>query len=702
VWLFAATIFLSAFLLFQVQPLMGKWILPWFGGGPAVWTTCMLFFQTMLLAGYAYAHFLRTRLGDRNQVLVHAIATVGAILLLPIAPSLAWRPEVSGDPTWRVLGVLAASVGLPYFVLSATSPLVQAWFSVARPGVSPYRLYALSNAGSLLALASYPFLVEPMLRLKAQATVWSAGFVAFAALCVYCAVRAWRAGRSAPPALLAPAPAALAADPPAAGVVGGSIDPRPSLATRALWLALPACGSVLLLAITNQMCADVGVLPFLWVLPLGLYLVSFILCFESDRVYWRPVFWPLLALAVVPILWLLDANVEASLFWQVLGYDAALFVCCMVCHGELARLKPSPRHLTSFYLTMSAGGALGGVFVAIVAPLVFRAYFELHLGLWACYALAILALWRDKMPLRRWRPRYAALFAVVGLAVLGGVAAGLIHDVRRQVGSAVTTVRNFYGTLQVNSYLSDFDEGAYYSLRHGSILHGCQYLADPLRREPTTYYGWKSGIGLAMLARRGKAPMRVGVVGLGVGTLAAYGCEGDVFRFYEINPAVYKIATTQFTYLSDSAAQCEVAMGDARLSMERDPPQQFDVLALDAFTGDAIPQHLLTVEAFEIYSRHLKPNGVLAAHISNRFLDLTPVVLALADHFGMAAAVLDIGDDDKEELSPSLWVLLTHDRELLEQESIRSAATAADDPSLTQRRLWTDDHSDLFSVLSKD
>ncbi|MBE3071316.1 MAG: fused MFS/spermidine synthase [Planctomycetes bacterium] len=666
---------------------MGKWILPWFGGGPAVWTTCLLFFQVILLAGYGYAHFLRRRLGERGQMLVHAAVVVAAVLLLPIGPSVGWRPDGAGDPTWRVLAVLAMGVGLPYFVLSATSPLVQAWFSVARPGASPYRLYALSNAGSLLALASYPFLIEPALRLRTQAAIWSAGFAAFAVLCVYCAVRAWRR-----------AAAAGAGGAEADGVVAGTLQGRPGVATRLLWLALPACASVLLLAVTNQMCADVGVLPFLWVVPLGLYLVSFILCFESDRFYRRPVFWPLLVLALPAVLWLLDQDVETALVWQVLGYGAAFFVCCMVCHGELARLKPGPRHLTSFYLTVSAGGAAGGVFVALVAPLVFERYFELHIGLWACYALAMLALWRERAPLRSRRKPYVALAGLAGVAVLAGAAVALYYDADRQVTGVVASARNFYGVLQVVPYTSATDGDVYYCLNHGNVLHGCQYTSEPLRSEPTTYYGRQSGIGLALASRGGEGPVRVGIVGLGTGTIAAYGREGDVFRFYEINPDVMRFATTHFTYLGDSKAECEVVLGDARLSLEREAAEGYDVLALDAFSGDAIPLHLLTVEAFEIYRRHLKPDGILAAHISNRFLDLKPVVLGLADHFGMAVAVIDAGDEDKEELSPSLWVLLSADRASLQDDAIRTAASPVD-ASPSALRLWTDDYSDLFSVL---
>jgi SAM-dependent methyltransferase len=685
--LYALTIFLSAFLLFQVQPLIGKYILPWFGGGPAIWTTCMLFFQTVLLAGYAYAHLVRTHLKERRQAVVHAALVVGAVLLLPLAPSAAWKPEEAGDPTWRILIVLAASVGVPYFALSATSPLLQAWFSVTYPGRSPYRLYALSNAGSLLALASYPFLIEPELRLKTQTLAWSAGFVVFVIFGVLCAMRLWRAE-----------PAAAAAEAPAGEAPSA---PRPGWGTWVLWLALPACGSVMLLAVTNQMCMDVGVVPFLWVLPLSLYLLSFIVVFNSERVYWRPVFWPLLAAAAGVMVYVLFRGVYLGILWQVAGHSAVLFVCCMVCHGELARLKPDPRRLTAFYLMSSAGGAVGGLLVTIVAPLVFSGYRELHYGLIACLTLAAAAYLHERWARGQERPVWKfILFTAASLAVVIGTLIGLGYQIRTELESTVSMTRSFYGVLQVEQLGSDYFGDLRYILRHGRILHGCQYASGVLRRKPTEYYWEKTGVGLSILNRRPGSPLRVGVVGLGTGTLAAYGREGDVYRFYEINPQVQRLATTQFTYLKDNGARCEVVLGDARLSLEREPPQQYDVLALDAFTSDAIPIHLLTLEAFEIYQRHLKPDGILAVHISNRFLDLRPVVVGLAQRLGLASAIIHSGDENKTEYSPATWVLVTRDRAFLESPPIEPSVitSAAEDEPFTPR-VWTDDYSDLFSLL---
>ncbi|MFP4056721.1 MAG: spermidine synthase [Candidatus Brocadiia bacterium] len=725
---YALTIFLSAFLLFQVQPLIAKYILPWFGGTPAVWTTCMLFFQVLLLGGYLYAHLLRTRLRQRVQVVVHVAALALAVALLPITPDAGWKPEGSADPTWRILALLAVSVGLPYFLLASTSPLLQAWFSTTHPGRRPYRLYSLSNAGSLLALVSYPFVFEPEFRLNAQTVLWSVGFGLFAALCAYCAARTWglRAAAVVP-----------------SGGGGGEVVAEaaaPGWGTRLLWLALPACGTVMLLAVTNQMCWDVAVVPFLWVLPLSLYLLSFIFCFHSERWYFRPVYWPLLAGAMGGMLWLMFQGVDASILKQVFGYSVGLFLCCMVCHGELVRLKPHPRYLTSFYLVVSAGGALGGVFVTLVAPYAFRTYIELHIGMWLVCALAVVAFWCEKRPHRWWRramarfpvrlgwadgeggvarpaslgerakalARGAAVRAslpallVVVLAALGALGYGLRRQARELVGNSVSLTRSFYGALRV---VAEYEMGflgvprpQVYTLRHGRIDHGSQFVDPGRRLEPTSYYVETSGVGLTLLNYPRESGLRVGVVGLGVGTLAAYGREGDVFRFYEINPDVARLARSRFTFLADSPARCEVVLGDARLSLEREAAQDYDILVLDAFTGDAIPVHLLTREAFAVYLEHVKPRGVIAVHISNRYLDLRPVVQAIAEHYELVSATID--DDPEEgraEASSSTWVLLSRDERFLRSQPIRSRAETPEHPP--EPILWTDRYSNLFRIL---
>ncbi|MFC1806577.1 spermidine synthase [Planctomycetota bacterium] len=693
---YAITIFLSAFLLFQVQPMIGKYILPWFGGGPAVWTTCMLFFQMLLLAGYSYAHLIATKLSQHRQVVVHGVVLVAAMVLLPIAPSEGWKPTGAGDPTWRILALLAASVGLPYFLLSTTGPLLQAWFSRTEPGRSPYRLYALSNAGSLLALLSYPFVFEPAFALRHQALGWSAAFVVFALLCGWCGIRTWHVRARG-----------LATTSQESSTAGDTAR-RPTAGAVALWLGLSACGSVLLLSVTNHICYDVAVVPFLWVLPLSLYLLTFILCFDSDRWYVRPVFWGLLALSLPALVWLMYQGVEAPMRWQVLGFAGGLFVCCMVCHGELVRLRPSPRHLTAFYLTISAGGALGGLLVTLVAPRVFAMYLELHLGLWLCLALAVVAFWYTERPFRRWRRKWVA-WACLQLCLFGLV--GLGEALRRHAAEEgdgwLARSRNFYGVLSVGEFY-DEDEDPRRTMRTlvcGRIDHGSQFTHAERLREPITYYGAQSGIGLALSHYPRHSPLHVGVLGLGIGTMAAYGQDGDQFRFYEINPEVERLARKHFTYLADSEADCRVVLGDGRLSLEREPPERFDILALDAFTSDAVPVHLLTREAFAIYLRHMKPGGLIVANISNRYLDLRPVLLAVASHYDLGAVVIDYEpetDEPEDGTCPSSFVLLTRNRRLRHRQplhpAIRAAVDASDVPP-ERRLLWTDDYSNLFQTL---
>ncbi len=697
---YSIAIVLSAFLLFLVQPMMGKYILPWFGGSPSVWTTCMLFFQVLLLGGYSYAHLLASRLSLRKQALLHVYMLSATVFLLPVTPRESWRPGPGPFPTLQILGLLTAGVGGAYFMLSSTGPLLQSWFGRAWPKLSPYRLYSLSNLGSLLAIACYPLLIEPRLGLAAQTQIWSWLYVAFVLLCAACALPIWRLRN---PGSDEPVPAG---EVPAAGD-----EPPPSTGDRMIWLSLAAAASVMLLATTNQMCQDVAVVPLLWLVPLGLYLLSFILCFHSDRTYSRLWSGPALAAAIVQSCFVLFQGVQLGLLWQIASYSVTLFVCCMVCHGELARLKPRTIHLTSFYLSVAGGGALGGFFVTAVAPRVFRGFWEFHLGLVGTAFLFLLLLFRDRAgrlyqgrPWWAWAVFYAGFVALI--AALGFQIRDTLHD-------NLEMRRNFFGVLRVLDSDRDIPEKHRLVLMHGRIEHGYQFKALDRSYWPTSYFGPNSGVGIAIRfhptrrAEQGPRNLRIGVVGLGTGTLASYGEEGDYFRFYEINPAVVRLSDKYFTYRRDSAAKIDVVLGDARVSMEsekeRGDSQQFDVLAIDAFSSDAIPVHLLTRECYETYWYHLKKDGILAMHVSSRYFDLSPAVRALADldqEQGMKSLLVADDGSESQETDATRWILVTDNSRFLRTKEVQEAVTAwerEDPPPL----LFTDDYSNLLRLLKK-
>lgn len=668
--LHAATIFLSAFLLFLVQPVLAKQVLPWFGGAAIVWTTCMVFFQFVLLLGYAYSHWIASRVDSPRQNWIHIGLLVASLAFLPILPGEAWKPAGDENPVVRILLLLFATVGLPYFLLSTTSPLVQAWFARAYPGSSPYRLFALSNFASMLALLGYPFLLEPWLPSPLQSWAWSGGYALFV---VVCAALAWRS-RELPPLARATPDRANAEE------------PRPSAGTLVVWLALATAGSVVLLAVTNHLTQNVSSIPLLWVVPLAIYLLTFILCFEGSNWYRRDAYLGLLVWIVCVMAWFLgDKRLQFELLWQVGVFAVGLFIVCMFCHGELARLRPGARHLTLFYLVVSLGGVAGGVLVGIVAPLTLPGYLELEIAL---VAVALLALYLN---LDR-APPIIAMFAVVAVFT----ASVLVWRVDNHREDTILVERNFYGVLRVKEVLATAEdpETRYRSLVHGAILHGEQWTSEKYRRAATTYYKTSSGIGRTILAFEGR-PIKVGVIGLGTGTLATYGDADDTYRFYEINPAVPRIAREQFTYLADSPAKIEIVLGDARLSLEREPAQGFDVLAVDAFSGDSIPVHLITVEAVAAYLRHMKPTGVIAFHVSNRFLDLKPVLLAIAERHGLEYAFFHEANDDGGTTSD--WVLLTRYKPfILRPEIVEATEPVAPQPGW---RLWTDAYNNLLQVL---
>jgi len=819
--LFGVTILLSAFLLFQVQPLIAKLILPWFGGSAAVWTSCMLFFQIALLGGYAWAHWLSER-PTNQQVVLHGALLLISLAVLPIIPSVRWKPTGGEDPLLGILGLLTVTVGLPYFLLSATSPLLQSWYSRANGGAMPYRFFALSNAGSMAGLITYPILVEPYVTNGHQAWMWSIGFVIFMVCFLVVAFLA-RNAHAAAPALDASADTA----------------PAPTLTDKLLWVALAACASALLLAVTNHLTQNVAAIPFLWVLPLSLYLLSFILCFDSDRWYRRRFFVPL---AVVEFLSTAHAISNQGNFDNLLVavsiFSAALFVFFMVCHGELAKRRPSSRHLTSFYLMVSVGGAIGGLLVGFVFPYVLPALIDLPIVLALTGFLFAWLLWRnysaenpgglndenflnapgDKYAIGvlltaafgfivarilgakfagwpaflaapydgpalitiggffilyiLWRSRgdvelsdekrdriviavllcalalftggrllmarfFAApafpndssdltiVIALAGLTVLyllwrcrdtlnnnmivcgAGVALAfgltgyMAHDVWNYMGGARLMMRNFYGALTVYDHEAENDWGPYRELRHGTIEHGVQFLWPQNLHHATTYYAEQSGLGLALRSLRVEGSINVGSIGLGAGTTAAYARPGDHYFFYDINPIVPFIANTQFSFLLHCFGKHEVILGDARLSLENELKggvnRRFDLLSVDAFSGDAIPVHLLTREAFKIYWQDLQPNGVLAVHVSNRYLSLAPVVALAAKEFGKQAMDLNYDGNDDEQETSSEWVLVTSRPGFFERDTIKPVAKKID--PIAGLREWTDDYSNLYKIL---
>ncbi len=674
--IYALTIFASAFLLFLVQPIMAKQILPWFGGSAAVWTTCLMFFQLVLLFGYAYADWSIRKLKPRPQAILHVVLIVLSLVSLPIIAGSGWKPEGDDDPTWRILGLLMATIGMPYFLLSTTGPLLQAWFARSYPQArNVYRLFALSNAASLIALVAYPFVVEPYITTREQAIGWSVGYGLFALLC------AASAYFSRQPAA-GPANAQSATDTaPVDGI------PLPRLSDYLLWLALAALGSFMLIAVTNHITHDVASVPFLWILPLTLYLLSFVLCFEGRNWYQRQFFFGPLLVVVGAMAWALHANEGIMEIKQAIPlFSMGLFVMCMFFHGELASLKPAPRYLTGYYLMISLGGAVGGLLIGFVAPKLFDTYYEFGIGL-VFTALIAGYVARRMLPI-------VPLLAVVA----AGFTAFHVHEYINMLSkNARVMTRNFYGTLRVKDFGNPQTDGVR-RLMHGVIMHGEQYLAPDRRMRPSTYYTADSGIARIISVKQASTPaLRVGVVGLGTGTLAAYGRKGDVYRFYELNPQVVDLARSEFTYLNDTPAQVETLLGDARLTMEREPAQRYDVLAIDAFSSDSIPVHLMTVQAVGVYLKNLKPDGVIAFHVTNRFLELAPVVKRIADEHRLHTVLIVDEADEDDDSAKTDWVLVSPSAATLSHPRITEKASPIE--VIKDLRLWTDSFNNLFKIL---
>ena len=673
---FYAVVALSAFLLFLVQPLIAKQILPWFGGSSAVWTTCMLFFQGALLLGYAYSDVSPRALGPRRQPKLHIGLALLALLVLPIIAPESWKPAGGEEPISRILMLLAVTIGLPYVLLSTTSPLIQSYFARLNPGLDPYRLFALSNAASLIALVAYPVVIEPFVGTRMQAISWS---ILFAVFVLLVATLAWRVGRVG----------RVDADVSGQAEVV-AVEPLP-IVSQLRWIAFSAAGSMLLLAVSNHITQNVASVPLLWLLPLTLYLLTFILTFDGTGWYKRHLYaGPFFVMVIGMCFLLIDKDFQFDLIVQTSVFCVGLFVVCMMCHGELVLSKPAPQHLTRFYLLVSIGGALGALVVSVVAPLLFSTYLETAVALLVA-ALLFIPVAQAAHPLLQW------LAVLLAIGVVGTGA----WFVKQEHNNAIEVTRNFYGVLKVKSYDDVGSENYLLRLVHGAILHGEQYPHEKWRYQPTTYYTPTSGFGRAVNAEREMAPQsnnkqRIGMIGLGVGTVGAYCREGDICRIYEINAEVERLARKHFTYLADSKAKLEVIIGDARLSLEREASNQFNVLAVDAFSGDSIPMHLITQEAVRGFMGHVASNGILAYHVSNRFLNLPPVLAEIADREKLVGVVVeDPAQKDNTLHSSSTWVLLARNADAL--KGIGEAGTKLEQTAGAP--LWTDDFNNLLSVV---
>jgi hypothetical protein len=675
--LFASTILLSAFLLFLVQPIIAKQILPWFGGTSAVWTVCLVFFQVVLLLGYTYSHLVTRHLAPRRQAWLHVALLAASLLFLPIIPSAAFKPAGDTDAALRILWLLAATIGLPYFLLSTTGPLLQKWVAPRFPEKTVYRLFALSNFGSLVGLLAFPFAIEPFATSRTQSLVWSTAYAVFV---LTCAASAWRAGREHD------APHVVDAGRAAEAVPAG---PTPTAADYGMWLAFSALGSVMLLASTSHITQNIASVPFLWVLPLSLYLLTFVLAFEGRGGrgwYERWMVFPMLVAVVGMAAGLSAGRGVLDVSLAVPLYTLGMFVAVFFCNGELALRKPTPRYLTQFYLTISLGGALGGLFVGLVAPRLFPTTYELPLALMALAALAVAVVWNNKTLIG------PALVASLATAWYGAEYFTFLRD------DVIYMHRNFYGTLRVRE--QGKGDHQVRRLLHGVILHGEQSTIAADRLEPGTYYARTSGAGRAIEARQSAGPVRLGVVGLGVGTLSAYGRAGDTVRFYELDPDVLALARDYFSYLGSTPSQLEFVIGDARLSLERElargEPQGYDVLAIDAFSSDSIPVHLITREAIDLFVQHLAPEGILAVHISNRFLDLRPVLANIAEASGLTARLVTDSPEGGSSASLTDWVLIARSARAFEHPLLEVAEPIPPNPAFS---LWTDQFNNLLDVL---
>ena len=702
-YLIGITIFLSSYLLFQVQLVIGKHLLPWFGGASSMWTACMLFFQAMLLAGYGWAHLIGSKTKRNRQVLLQALVLAAAIAVLvlqyvswqvPVLPGYAYGEGVAHYPVLRIFATLLVSIGLPYFILSTTGTLLQKWYFYRR-NRPPYRLYAVSNAGSFIGLISYPFIFERVMSTDTQAQMWFILFLCYGIL--HFGIMVSITGKpfgDTPQGDNSP-------DPAKKEKTTGRISFREAL----VWTALAATASAALLAFTNQITQEIAVIPFLWVIPLSIYLLSFIISFSAPGFYRRRIFGVLLGLLSLFVVFSLIRAKTVPVMVQIAVFNITLFVVCMICHGEVSLKKPEPEHLTGYYLSIALGGALGGIFVTVIAAALFNGYWELHMSLIACAAL-FAHLSGEKGGKRGQKAKRSPAYYLFP----GGLAVILVLHPLYYYRDSVYSQRNFYGVVRVEQKKVKDPPSTVRFLMDGITTHGFQFTEEEYQGVPTCYYGRQSGVGLALREHpttRAGENISIGAVGLGIGTVASYGKRGDTYDFFEINPMVIELAEGKrgfFTYLKNTESQYRIITGDGRVSLERmkgraeNPDPRYDVLILDAFSSDSVPTHLLTEEAFALYLDVLKPDGIMAFHTSNRTLAVAWIVIRQAMNAGYPSAVI-ITEGDRYSFA-SEWVLVTRNREFLALPDVSENIVPYE---VFSRRydihLWTDRYSNLFEIL---
>ena len=658
---------LAAFLLFQIQPMVAKIILPYFGGGAAVWTACMLFFQAFLLAGYYYAYLLSKVANLKYQLMFHTGLLFLSLVFLPLMVNTS---NINGDdsPLLSILVLLASGIGLPYLLLSSTGPLIQNWFALSDLKKDPYFLYSWSNTASLVALLTFPFLIEPTIASSVQLSIWSNLYLSYVLIILFIC---WRLRD------------VVNRDQVAVKEKRQRIAKMEYL----FWLGLSFLGVVFLVATTSAMTQNIAPIPFLWILPLCLYLLTFIICFHKDTWYVRWYWCALLGLSAFIAIFLHFIGSQFSLVTQIVLYSCVLFSGCMVCHGELVKSKPKPYFLTSFYLSLSLGGFLGSAFVAFIATELLTSFLEFPLAFCALFFLVALMIFIKQ-------PKQKVLsVSLLSVGVLALLLLLFLQNTYQQ--NDLMQSRNFYGILSVKDI--EINGELERRLIDGTTSHGTQSLLKEKRHIPLSYYRKNTGGALAIELLQHQGELNAAFVGLGAGALAAYGKSGDGFDFFELNPAVIAAAQKYFTFISDSKADVNLILGDARLSLTNklNSMDRYQLIVLDAFSGDSIPQHLLTLEAMQLYQSLLSEEGVIAVHISNSHLNLLPLMKGLAEHSGMSLRYFH-SQADRESEHDSDWVWLTSNNRLLNSARVKLQQTTIE---AGRSVVWTDDFNELMSLL---